>query len=63
MGPNACGVGKNCRNDGTNERLLVNWTTRLGRREVRPAPMREWDYWALGGAGAGLCARGTPTAK
>lgn len=26
MQTNACGVGKNCRNEGTNERLLVIWT-------------------------------------
>lgn len=30
MGPNACGVGKKCRNDGTNERLLAIWTKGCG---------------------------------
>lgn len=36
MGANACGVGKSCRNEGTNERLLVIWTPGSGfdRREL-----------------------------
>lgn len=30
MGTDACGVGKNCPNAGTNERLLVVWTPGSG---------------------------------
>lgn len=33
MATNSCRVGKNCQNAGTNERLLLVWTTRLGRRQ------------------------------